>query len=97
MEFHILHLHRFALCRPPRRLKHDFVVQAQAELGHPRKVAFEFDGAEDFAAEDVACRGDEEVEGFDDVEEDFVFAVADSFAAPGDGVCDGYGGAGLDF
>ncbi len=29
MEFHVLHLDRLASCRPTRRLKHDFVVEAQ--------------------------------------------------------------------
>ena len=37
-----------------------------------------------------------EVEGRDHVEEDFVLAVADSFASPGNCVCDGDGWAGLD-
>lgn len=97
MEFHILHLHRLAPRRSPRRLEHHFVVQAKSELGHPAEVAFQLHGAEDLGAEDVAGGGDEEVEGLDYVEEDFVFAVADSFASPGDGVCYRYWGTSLDF
>lgn len=97
VEFHVLHLHRFPPRCPPRRLEHDLVVQSQSQLGHAAEVAFQLHGAEDLGAENVACGGDEEVEGLDDVEEDFVFAVADSFRAPGDGVGHGDGGSGLDF
>ena len=97
VEFHVLHLHGLAPRRPPRRLEHDLVVQPQPQLGHAAEVAFQLHGAEDLGAEHVARGGDEQVEGLDDVEEDFVFAVADPFGPPRDGVGHGDGRPGLDF
>lgn len=82
MEFHVFHLDRLSPRRPTRRFEHDLVVEPEPELRHPAQVAFEFDGAQDFGAQDVARGRDEEVEGLDDVEEDFVFAVSDPLAAP---------------
>jgi hypothetical protein len=97
VELHVLHLDGFASRGAAGGFEHGFVVEAEAEFGHPGEVALHFYGAEDFGAQDVAGGADEEVERFDNVEEDFVFAVADAFAAPGDGVCDGDGGAGGSF
>lgn len=95
MELDVFHLDSFPPRRPPRRLEHDLVVQAQPQLRHTAEVAFEFDRAEDFAAEDVSRRADEEVEALDDVQKDFVFPVPNPLAAPADGVGDGDGRAGL--
>jgi hypothetical protein len=78
MELDVFHLHSFASCCPSRCLKHHFVVQSQAQLRHPGEIAFHFDGAQDLRAQDVAVGGDEEVQGFDNIEEDFVLAVADA-------------------
>lgn len=55
MELDVFHLDSFSPRRPPRRLEHDLVVQAQPQLRHAAEIAFEFDRAEDFAAEDVSC------------------------------------------
>ena len=97
MKLDILHLD----CLSPRRsacsLEHGLIVEPQPQLGHPAEVALQLNGAEDLGAEDVSSGGDQEVKRFDDIKEDFVFAISDPFAAPGYGVCDGYGGAGLDF
>ena len=97
VKLDILHLDRLPPCRSSGRLKHDFIIQPKPQFRHPREIAFQLYGTKDLRAQDVAGRGDEKVQGFDDVEEDFVFAIANSFAAPGDGVGDGDGGAGLDF
>ena len=96
MEFHILHLHALPSRRSSRAFKHHFVVQPKPQFGHSREVAFQFYGAENLGTKDVTGGGDEEVERFNDVEEDFVFTVANPFGAPGDGVGDGDRGAGLD-
>ena len=79
VEFDVFHLDCLAACGAPGRLEHHLVVEAEAELGHAGEVALHLDGAEDLGAQYVAGGGDEEVEGFDDVEEDFVFPVADAF------------------
>jgi len=97
MELYVLHLDGLASCGAAGRLEHGFVVEAKAELGHAGEVALHLDGAEDLGAQDVAGGADEEIERFDDVEEDFVFAVANAFAAPGDGVCDCDWGTGWGF
>ena len=97
VELDVLHLYRLAPGRPSRRLEHGLVIEAEPQLGHAAQVAFQLDGAEDLAAEDVAGGADEEVEGFDDVEEDFIFPVSYPFAAPADGVGDGDGRPSLNF
>ena len=97
MKLDVLHLHGFSPRGTTGALEHGLVVEAEAQLRHAGEVALHLDGAEDLAAQHAARAGDEQVEGLDDVEEDFIFAVADPLAAPGDGVGDGYGGPGLDF
>lgn len=62
MEFHVFHLDCLAAGGAAGGLEHDFVVEAEAQLGHTGEVAFHLDCAEDLGAEDVAGRGDEEVE-----------------------------------
>lgn len=97
VELDIFHFDRLPPRRSPCGLKHDLVIQPKPQFRHSGEVAFQFYGAKDLGAQDVAGGGDEKVQGFNNVEEDFVFAIANSFAAPGDGVCDGDGGTGLDF
>lgn len=97
MELDIFHFHRLAPCCASSGLEHDLVVQAEPQLWHTAEITFQFHGAQDFGAEDIAGGGNEKVEGFDNVKEDFVFAVTDAFAAPRDGVRNGYRGPGLDF
>ena len=97
MELHILHLHRLTPCRSSRALEHCFVVEPKAKFWHTRQVTLHLYSTEDFTPQDAAGRRDEKVEGFDYVEKDFVFAIADALAAPGDCVGDGDWGAGLDF
>ncbi|KFY90763.1 hypothetical protein V498_05845 [Pseudogymnoascus sp. VKM F-4517 (FW-2822)] len=82
VELDVFHLDGLAACGAPGRLEHHLVVEPEAQLGHAGEVALHLDGAENLGAQHVASRGDEEVEGFDDVEEDFVFPVADAFGAP---------------
>ena len=97
MKLDILHLDRLAPCRSAGRLKHDFVVQSKPQFWHPGEVTFQLYRTKNLRAQDVARGGDEKVQGFDDVKEDFVFAIANSFAAPGDGIGDGDWGTCLDF
>lgn len=78
MKLDVLHLDGLAARGPARRLEHDLVVEAQAQLGHAAQVAFHLDGAENLASQDVSVGTDEQVEALDDVEEDFVFAIADA-------------------
>lgn len=82
MKFHVFHLDRLPPRRPAGSLEHGFVIESKPQLWHAAQVAFQFHRAQDLGAKDVACRGDEEVEGFDDIEENFVFSVSDAFAAP---------------
>jgi len=94
MEFDILQLDGFSgtrLIYPSRGLEHEFIVETEFELGHATQKAFHFDGAEDFAVEDVAVGADEEVEFFHHVQENFVLFVFDAFGAPADGVGEGHG------
>lgn len=97
VELDVFHLHRLASRSAPCCLEHDLVVQPQTQLWHSTQIAFHLDRAQDLGSQDVAGCGNEEVQGFDDIEEDLVLAVADSFTSPGDGVGDGDWGAGLDF
>lgn len=97
MEFDILHLHRLASCSATRCLKHNLVVQPQSKLRHSTQIALHLNGTQDLRSQDISGSGDEEIQGFDDIEEDFVLAVADSFASPRDGVGDGNRGSCLDF
>lgn len=78
VELDVLHLNGLAAGGAAGRLKHDLVVEAEAQLGHAAEVALHLDGAENLAAEDIAVGANEQVEALDDVEEDFVFAVADA-------------------
>ena len=97
MELDVLHLNCLPPCRSSRRLKHDFVIQPKPQFWHSGEVAFQLYGAKDLGAQDVASGRDEKIQGFDDVKEDLVLAIADPFATPGDGIGDGDWGTGLDF
>lgn len=50
VELDIFHFHRLSSCRSARRLKHDFVIQAETEFGHARQIALHFNGAENLGA-----------------------------------------------
>lgn len=76
-------------------LKHDLVVQTETQFRHAREVALHLDSTEDLAADDVAVGIDEQIDGLDDIKEDFVFAIPDAFGAPADGIGDGHRGAHL--
>ena len=82
VELDVLHLNGLAARGPARRLEHDLVVEPQPQLGHAAEVALHLDGAEDLAAQHVSVGADEQVEALDDVEEDFVLAVADALGSP---------------
>lgn len=97
VKLDILHFHGLSSRRATRGLKHNLIVQPQAKLRHSTQVALHLNGAQDLRSQNVPGGGYKEIEGFDDIEEDFILAVADSFASPGDGVGDGDWGAGLDF
>lgn len=96
MELYVLHLDGLTARGPARRLEHDLVVEAEAELGHAAQIALHLDGAEDLGPQHVSVCRDEQVEALHHVEEHLVLAVADALGAPRDGVCDGDRGAGLD-
>src|SRR3569833_126005 len=91
VEPHVLHLDGLAARGPPRGLEHDLVVEAEAQLGHARQVAFHLYGAEDLGPQHVAVRRHEEVERFYDVQEHLVLPVPDPLGPPRDGVGDGDG------
>lgn len=82
VELDIFHLHGFSSRCATRGLEHDLVVQPQTELRHSTQIALHLHGAQDLRSQDVSGGGYKEVQGFDDIEEDFVLAVADSFASP---------------
>lgn len=96
MEFHIFHLNCFSPCHSARRLKHGFIIQPKSQLWHATQVAFQLDRTKDLGAEDITRRGNKQVQRFNHIEKDLVFAIAYSFAAPRNGVCDSYRGASLD-
>ena len=75
MKFDILHLDRFSAGCPSGTLEHDLVVQTQSQLWHARKVTFHLDCTQDFGTNDVAICVDEEIDGFDDIQEDFILPV----------------------
>lgn len=79
MELDVLHLDGLATSASACGLKHDLVIETKTELRHTTEVAFHLDGTENLGSQDVAVGGDEQVETFDDIEEDFVLAVSDSF------------------
>ena len=56
MELDVFHLHRFPSCRSACGLKHDLVVQPQAQFGHSTQIALQLHGAQDLGAEDIASR-----------------------------------------
>lgn len=41
MELHILHLHGLAPRSPPRRLKHNFIIQSQPQFRHPAQITLQ--------------------------------------------------------
>lgn len=96
MKFHIFHLNCFSPCRSTRRLKHGFIIQPKSQLWHAAQVAFQLDRTKDLRAEDITRRGNKEVQGFNHIEKDLIFAITYSFATPRNGICDGYRGASLD-
>lgn len=91
MELDILHFHCLASGCSASRLKHDFVVEAQSQLWHAGQIAFHFDSTENLGAEDIAVGGNKEIKRFDDIKENFVLAVAYTFASPADSIGDGDG------
>ena len=97
VELDILHFHGLPSRRATSGLKHNLVVQPQTKLRHSTQVALHFNGAQDLRSQDVPGGGYKEVERFDDIEKDFVLAVADSFAPPRHGVGDSNWGSRLDF
>lgn len=82
MKFYVFHLD----CLPPRRpagsLEHGFVVESKPQLRHAAQIAFQFHRAQDLRPKDVAGGRDQKVEGFDDIQKDFIFAIPDAFATP---------------
>lgn len=82
MKFHVLHLDRLSPRRPAGCFEHGFVIESKPQLWHAAQVAFQFHRAQDLGPKNIAGGGDKEVERFYDIEEDFVFAVPDTFAAP---------------
>lgn len=96
MELDILHLNSLASRRAACRLKHDLVVESQSQLGHTTEVAFHLDGTENLTPQHISVGADEEVQAFDNIEEDFVLAVTDTFGSPRHGVGHGDWRAGLD-
>ena len=97
VELDILHFHGLSSRRATRSLKHNFIVQPQAKLRHSTQVALHLNGAQDLRSQNVPGGGYKEIEGFDDIEEDFVLAVADSFASPRHGIGNSNRGSCLDF
>lgn len=91
VELDVLHLNGLAARGAARRLEHDLVVEAEAQLGHPAEIALHLDGAEDLAAQHVAVGADEQVQALDHVEEHLVLTVPDALGAPRDGVGHGDG------
>jgi len=95
-----------------RAFEHNLIVKAQSEFWHTRQVALHFDSAENFRAHDISvcidlgcCEPSEpiladvtykHVDTLDNVQEDFVFPISDSFCAPRDGICDRRRWSGLD-
>ena len=65
MEFYVLHFHSLTTCSTACCLEHDLVVQAQAQLWHAGQVALHFDSAQDLRAQNIAVRGDEQVQRLD--------------------------------
>jgi hypothetical protein len=82
VELDVFHFDCFTSCGPSCCLEHDFVIQSQSQLRHTRQVALHFDGTENLRAEYIARRGDKEVQGLDDIEENFVLAITDALASP---------------
>ena len=68
-------------------LHEEFVVDAELALRHTREERLDTDSAEDICLEDGASRRQEHVDALDDVDEDLITLVADSFSAPRDGTC----------
>jgi hypothetical protein len=59
-----------------------FIVKSKFKIGHSRKLTVGIDNTDDFRLDDVVGWADEHVEFFDNIEEELIFAVLDSFGAP---------------
>ena len=96
MEFDIFHLHGFAPRSPSCGFEHGFVVKTESEFRHAGQIAFQFDGAEDLAAENIPRRAHQQIERFNDIQEHLVFPIPNALTPPTDGICDGNGRSSLD-
>ena len=88
VELDVLHLDGLPARVAARALEHYLVVQPEPKFGHARQVALHLDRAEDLRADDVAVRIHKQVDALDDVQEDFVLTVADTFGPPRDSIRD---------
>lgn len=97
VELDVFHLDSLAPRSPTRCLEHNLVVQPQAKLRHTTQITLHLNGTQDLGTQHIPSCGYEEVQRFDDIEEDFVLAVADTFASPRDSIGDSNWRSCLDF
>ena len=65
-----------------------FVIETEFEFRHSGEHTFNFDISNNFAFDYVPLPSDEHVEFLDNIKEDFVFFVFNSFRSPGDNIGD---------
>lgn len=82
MELDVFHLHSFPPSRSACRFEHDLVVQAKTQFRHTGQVTLHLNRTKNFGPEHVPTGADEKVERLNDVQEDFVLSIADTFASP---------------
>ena len=87
MELDVLHLNGLAARRPARRLKHDFIVEAEPQLRHTGEIALHLNATQYFAAKHIPICADQQVEGLDDVQENLVFPISYTLASPRYSIC----------
>jgi len=97
VELDVFHLDSLASCSAARGLEHGFVVQTQPQLGHTAQITLHLNSTQNLGPEHVSVRRHQQVERFDHVQENLVFAVADALASPGDGIGDSNGWPSLHF
>lgn len=90
MKLDILQLHRLGFSSSGR-FEQNLVIQAQSQFRHSGQIHPHFDAAHNFRPEDVSGGPGQKVNRLNDVEEDLVFPVFDTFGTPRNGVGDSRG------
>mmetsp|Transcript_14532 Transcript_14532/g.31314 ORF Transcript_14532/g.31314 Transcript_14532/m.31314 type:complete len:209 (-) Transcript_14532:318-944(-) len=85
MELDILQLHRLSrtiLICSPRRLKHDFIIQPQLQLGHTRQKRLHLDSSINLTVKHCSIRSHQQIQLLHDIQKDFILLMLNTLGTP---------------